>query len=181
MRMTCRVAGKSAAPRRRSAGESAALCMTCRAESRQNHLPRGSCCRPVFRLGRGVGPCVVDLGRLNTLLPCAAPWHSLSRQFVSAAKPNLTTNPLHNQADGLTLQIGGQLYAQWNTPPLVHTTTATSRRGVLGDEDGVPMHGRLPSVFQGMCRRKFLPDEVLGMAADGVKPLLLKVVPLTLR
>ena len=61
MRMTCRVAGKSAAPHRRSAGESAALCMTCRAESRQNHLPRGSCCRPVFRLGRGVGPCVVDL------------------------------------------------------------------------------------------------------------------------
>ena len=51
-------------------------------------------------------------------------------------------------------------------PPLLHATAAAHRRSVHRLEDGMPAHGRLPTILLRLGRRELHTDKILGVSPD---------------
>ena len=51
-------------------------------------------------------------------------------------------------------------------PPLLHATAAAHRRSVHRLEDGMPAHGRLPTILLRLGRRELHTDKILGVSLD---------------
>ena len=60
--------------------------------------------------------------------------------------------------------------------PLLETSAAARGGGVLGDENRMTGHRRLPAVIFRICRCEPLLDEVSSVIEDHVEPLALQIL-----
>ena len=83
--------------------------------------------------------------------------------------------PFHQYGHGIALLFGCEGTARRNMVPLGEASSATAARGMLGDEDRMPPHGRLFSVVRDDSRSQPLAYEIGGMLPDGIHSFLADV------
>ena len=77
----------------------------------------------------------------------------------------LPFDPCHQDLHDISLFPCGQLPTGRDRMPLSQTTAAAAGCGMLSDENGVPPHGRLPAVVDGVGRRETLQEKPHGVFA----------------
>ena len=93
----------------------------------------------------------------------------------------MAVDPGEDKVDDLRLLFRSERYAEGNVPPLVQASAATGSGRVLGQKDGVSAHGRLAAVVRRTGGREALAHEVLGVAAQRVRPLVQHVAAVGFR
>lgn len=93
----------------------------------------------------------------------------------AAGLGNLAAEPPFDRGENLTDVPLRQWFTRRDSVPLLQTSTAAGRRGMLGHENGVAAEGGLLSVVHRLRSRQPLNDELFCMLKDYGQTFLLQV------
>ena len=82
----------------------------------------------------------------------------------------MSLNPHHNQVPDKCALCFGKRLAFFYPVPFLHAFPATGGRGMLGNENRMPSHGRLPAVIIGEGAGHPGINKLPGMICDRIEP-----------
>ncbi len=94
---------------------------------------------------------------------------------------DLSFNPGHKQFHDSFLFIFCQLTSFWNMIPFIQTAPAATGTGMLGNEDGMSMHGRLFSIIRYFCGSQSGMDKISRMFLNCIHSLFFNIFSIPIR